>query len=365
MRQKLNLLAILVWAFAINSCQQYMETEKLSLIATEFADIADWNKVNKDGALQAFRKSCDYWQKFPNKYPAAVGGVAISRRQWQDVCAEAFDAVDSNIFFTEFFKPYKAVSTITGEEGLLTGYYEPVVKGSYHADSRYKYPVWGVPKDLIAGIPYMTRQQIEEKGLLSVAEPLLWVDDYIDLFFLHIQGSGIVQFPDGKKSKLLFAAKNGHPYQSIGAILIKRGEIAREDMSMFAIKEWLRNNEEDMQQLMWQNSSYIFFKLTDAGNIVGAQSVELTPWASLAVDTDYMEYGVPILLETSLPGNGAECEGCNIGAYKNLAIAQDTGSAIKGALRGDLFLGSGLQAEWLAGNMQQKAKFIVLLPSEL
>jgi membrane-bound lytic murein transglycosylase A len=238
---------------------------------------------------------------------------------------------------------------------LLTGYYEPVLKGSLTADATYRYPVWGIPSDWREGKAYSTRQHIDTHGLAGKAKPLLYVADKIDLFFLHIQGSGRVELPDGKIVKLSFAAKNNRPYTAIGQYLIARGEVPRSEMSVPRLKTWLRAHPQQAQQALWQNASYIFFKRgDDSTGAIGAQGVPLTPEASIAVDPHLLPYGVPVYLDTTLPYDSS--------TYNKLVVAQDTGSAIKGALRADLFFGLGDRAEHLAGGMKQAAKFFVLLP---
>ncbi len=321
----------------------------LTLQPVSFNALPGWRQSNHEDALAAFRQSC--------RKPTATNAIAgheIAAASWNNVCTQAASAQNAEAFFAEAFLPYIATSAQRAD-GLITGYYEPLLHGSLAQDARYKFPVWGLPSDFKT--PYLTRREIDEKGLSGKAKPVLYVDDAIDLFFLHIQGSGRVALPDGRVMQLAYVAKNQQPYTAIGKILIERGEIPAAEMTAQRLKDWLRSHPQQAQEIMWQNASYVFFSLKDSGqNAVGAQGVPLTPEASLAVDPAILPYGVPVYLETTLP---------DASPYTRLVVAQDTGSAIKGPLRGDLFFGPGDRAEKLAGEMKQPARFYLLLPKNV
>lgn len=265
-------------------------------------------------------------------------------------CVELNKATTANEERAYFANNYNIVPI--DEEGLLTGYYLPLIEGSYEKTDKYVYPVYPVPDDFAK--PYLTRRQIDEGALEKHTQPILWVKDKLDLFFLHIQGSGRVVLPNGKIIGLGFAAKNGQPYKSIGKLLIEEGQIAKEDMSMQSLKAWLRTNPEQVNRILWQNPSYIFFKIQKNMQAIGAQGVPLTARGSIAVDPTYIPYGTPVLIESIMPN---ETEPRLL-----LVIAQDTGSAIKGKARADWFLGYGRKAEDLAGVLKQPAKFSILEP---
>ena len=286
-----------------------------------------WDKVDVMPAYTALQTACERVNK-------------------ADICA---DIAATKLTPHEFFASHYKLTPLT-DSGLLTGYYLPLLDGSYSKSAEYSYPVWAVPDDFHK--PYLTRQQIDEGALDNISKPILWVKDKVDLFFLHIQGSGRVRLPDGKIVGLGFAAKNGQPYKSIGKVLIDEGAMAAEGMSMQSLKAWLRANPNQIGRVLWQNPSYIFFELQENAQAVGAQGVALTARGSLAVDPNHIAYGTPVLIETALPDALEESH--------LLMIAQDTGSAIKSENRADWFLGYGKQAEQLAGKLKQPAKFSVL-----
>jgi len=338
--------------------------ETLSLHSLAFSDLSQWDNGNHLDALSAYQGTCRYWQKRPHKMPKTIAGLTQSHVAWQRSCdaALAVDVNDNTLarnFFVQQFQPYRGRSSYGKSDGLLTGYYEPLLKGSLTKTEQYSVPVYAVPRDLQKGVGYFTREEIERNGLDGRADILLYVDSVVDLFFLHIQGSGRVLLDTGETVGLGFANKNNRDYVSIGKLLIEAEEIPREEMSMQRLKAWLHANPIKGQQIMWQNPSYVFFQRNDATGPVGAHNVPLTAEASLAIDPAFVPYGMPIWLQTTLP---ARAEGDNETIYNRLVITQDTGGAIKGALRGDVFFGGGERAEWLAGHMQQRGDFIFLLP---
>lgn len=366
----------------LSACQTPAPPERLRLDLVSFDALPGWYVQNHADALEAFRRSCTVWRKKPATLPQNVGGQAVAPQRWHDVCAAAQTATDAAAFFETHFRPWRATSGGGEDTGLLTGYYEPLLQGAAEPGEEFAWPVWGVPADLDPATPYLTRREIDEQGLKDKAKPLLWVNDPVDLFFLHVQGSGRVTLADGTVRSLGFAARNGHPYHSIGKYLIERGEMERETVTMQSLKAWLRGNPAAMREVLWQNPSYIFFRFSEAGGPLGAQGTALIAEASLAVDPQHIPYGVPVWLDTTLPPRpGRPADANNVGSYlwtaltgettapeltelyQRLVIAQDTGSAIKGPLRGDLFFGHGERAERLAGAMKQAAQFYLLLPA--
>ncbi len=254
--------------------------------------------------------------------------------------------------------PYRAVNGDT-DQGLFTGYYEPLLRGSWYPYGSYTIPIYRLPPEaaLVNGraAPLPSRAQIEAGALAGRGLELLWVDDPTDAFFLHIQGSGQVAMADGSLVRVAFAGKNGHSYFPIGAELVRRGEVPREQMSMQAIRWWLATHPAEAPGLMALNGSYVFFRLIDGEGPVGAQGVPLTPGRSMAVDPAFVPYGVPLWLDTTDPAAGNA-------PLRRLVVAQDTGGAIKGPIRGDLFWGSGEEAGAVAGSMKQQGRWYLLLP---
>lgn len=311
---------------------------------------------------------------------------AIGRRpEWREVCdaARALGDTPSNRqarrYFEKHFTPWQAVNADHGREGMVTGYYEPVIDGSRRPGERYRWPVYGPPTDMIsvelAGqhpdlrhlrlrgrlvgnrlVPYWSRAEIAAMGEAFPAEVLFWAADPIDLFFLQVQGSGQLRLEDGSRVRIGYAEHNGHPYASIGRWLVERGELALEQASMQGIREWARNHPARLQELLNANPSYVFFRelpLTDDGP-VGALGVPLTAGRSLATDPRYIPLGAPVFLATTHPLSERPLQ--------RLMLAQDTGSAIKGAVRADFYWGSGPEAGEQAGRMRQTGRMWVLLP---
>jgi len=262
---------------------------------------------------------------------------------------------------------------------LLTGYYEPWLEASLTPDDRFKYPLYGVPEDLKTtnlssfhyrwkgqslvyrmgeeGIePYFDREAIDGKGVLAGrGREIAWAKDPVDIFFLQIQGSGRLVLPDGSVKHILYGGKNGHKYVSIGRLLIERGHVPREEMSMQRIRAFLNANPETAQQLMFENPSYVFFRLSDDGPYGSINSI-LMPRVSAAVDRTMVPLGSVLALKTSL----MDYENGESDPFMSLVLAQDTGGAIKGT-RMDLFCGSGEEAETLAGHLQEQSEVFMLV----
>ncbi len=279
------------------------------------------------------------------------------------------DGAAARAYLERWFEPFLAKGN-NGAEGLFTGYYEPELKGARAPDARFDIPLYGRPKDLvtvdlglfddslkgkhIAGHvaggrlePYATRAEIEAGAIASEAPTLLWVEDAIELFFLQIQGSGRVVLPDGTQVRVGYAAGNGRSYRSIGKILAERGVMSVEQVTLQSLKAWLRANPGEAKALMDQNGSYVFFREIAGEGPIGAEGVALTPGRSLAVDPRFLGYGLPIWLDIESPPDSV----WSGGRLRRLVVAQDTGGAIKGPVRGDLFWGAGAEAEQLAGRM--------------
>jgi membrane-bound lytic murein transglycosylase A len=282
-------------------------------------------------------------------------------------------------FFEAQFRPYRALNEHGGDEGLLTGYYEPLLHGSRKASSRYRFPLYGVPDDLLVVdlselhpelkgrrvrgrlegrrvVPYYSRAQIESKPAPFNGKILYWVDDPIDLFFLQVQGSGQIRLDSGERVRIGYGDQNGHPYRSIGRFLIDRGELAPDKASMQAIKEWARQNPDKLPEVLQHNASYVFFRelASDLPGPLGALGVPISAGRSLAVDPRHVPLGAPVYLATTWPNTQRPLQ--------RLVMAQDTGSAIRGPIRGDYFWGFGDQAGVQAGRMRQSGRMWVLLP---
>ena len=348
-----------------------LDIEPVTFRAVEFAEIAGWAGDEHEIAFAALLKSCG---KSANPTPACAAALALG------------DSVNRQVarsFFEAHYSPHEVEGY--SSSGFVTGYYEPEVRGARIRGGAFQFPVYHRPDDLVPlvpdtyrarfneqltamrrdgneFVPYYTREEIEAGALEGQDLELLYLDDPVELFFMQVQGSGLVRLSDGTTTRLSYAGKNGYPYTSIGKLLVERGELVREAASMDTIKAWLRADPERGEKLMQENRSYIFFRELWAhergAGPIGAEGVALTPGRSLAIDASYHALGTPIFV--AAPGL-TDKDGRS---FQRLMIAQDVGSAISGPERGDIFFGSGDAAGALAGTTRQDAKFFILLPRE-
>ena len=313
----------------------------------------------------------------------------MSRPLWQETCTLAIsmqqpDGTKLRQFFESRFVPHQVLNSDGGSDGLITGYYEPLLKGSRKPSGRYRYPLYATPDELLVVelgdiypelknmrlrgrlqgrkvVPYYSRAELENgagKGAASLqGRELVWVEDAVELFFLQIQGSGRVELENGEIMRVGYAEQNGHPYKSIGKLLVDRGELALEKASMQGIKAWGQKNPKKLNELLRQNPSYVFFRELPVGlpGPLGALGVPLTAGRSLAIDPRSIPQGAPVFLATTWPDSDKQLQ--------RLMVAQDTGGAIKGGVRADFFWGFGPDAGNQAGKMKQSGKMWVLMPS--
>jgi len=340
-----------------------------SLVPVSWAALPGWREDRVSAAFAPLLRSCT---------------VLRSQPAWQPVCDAALrvDAGDETAvrrFLESAFTPHMVVNPDATREGTITGYYEPVLRGSRTPGGAYRFPVYAVPDDLLVVdlselypdlkplrlrgriegrrvVPYYSRAQLDAgKGRLA-GRQILWTDDAVELFFLQIQGSGKVVLDTGETVRVSYADQNGHPYRSIGRLLVERGEIGLDQASMQGIKVWAARNPDRLPELLSQNGSYVFFRelpATDDGP-PGALGIPLTAGRSLAVDPRAIPLGAPVFLSTTWPNASAP--------LRRLMLAQDTGGVIKGAVRADFYWGSGEEAGLQAGRMRQTGELFVLLP---
>mgnify|MGYP005818433057 CR=1 FL=1 len=358
------------------------QSDRLTLAAVGYDALPGWPTDDPRPALGALLRSCTRMAGLPADRPMGELREFGSAGRWQAICREAAaakpaDAAAARRFFEDRFRPWRAANGDEAE-GLFTGYYEPELRGSRTRQGSYTVPLMKRPPDLvtvdlgafrdnlkgerIAGRlvdgalrPYPDRTAIETGALDGRGLELLWVDDPIAAFFLHIQGSGRVVLPDGGAVRVGYAAQNGHRYFAVGRDLIERGAVAKEDMSLQAIRDWMRANPGEAPALMRRNPSYVFFRELSGEGPIGAQGAPLTPGRSLAVDPRFVPYGVPVWLDADHP---LEADA----PIRRLLVAQDTGGAIRGPVRGDLFWGAGAKAEAAAGRMKSRGGYYLLLP---
>lgn len=294
-------------------------------------------------AILAFQKGCNKINK--NRSPI----FADNKEIWQNICEEA---QNNDRIFQDKFNLYR-IHTATKSTGLFTGYYEISLNGSRTKQGDYKYPIYRTPsdeKDL-----NLTRKEISDGALNGKNLEILYVNDLAKLFFLHIQGSGVVKLQDGKEIFIGFDKKNKHKYHSIGKYFLEKKIFTRENISALAIMDWLRNNPDKADEITNLNPSYIFFRERNA-RATGSLGIELTAEGSIAVDRNIIPLGLPLFLRTILPDNNK---------FSKILIAQDTGSAIKGVIRGDIFFGSGNYAENIASGMKNPGKLYMLIPKDI
>lgn len=361
----------------------------LSLRAVAINELPGWDDDDHAAALRVFRFTCMRFDGWPDD--RSVGGAAIGGQvgDWRAACAAAADIADGDgvaarKFFEHQFRAY-AVRFDGSGDGLFTGYYEPLLHGSLTPDSRFHIPLYLRPHDLvtvdlgafapdlsgrtIAGRvesgrlrPYPDRAAIDAGALSGRGLEIVYVDDPVDAFFLHIQGSGVVRLPDGRDLQVGFAAKNGRPYFAIGRALVERGALKRDDVSMQTIRAWLAAHPDEAMAVMQRNASYVFFRPLSGAGPLGSLGVPLTPGRSIAVDSGYIPLGAPLWLDTMLPPADGDTDQIPL---RRLMVAQDSGGAIRGGVRGDVFWGAGDDAARIAGRMKQSGRWYLLLPATL
>ncbi len=351
------------------------------LTPINYDDLAGWRDDDHVAALEAFRHGCADQRSSAKTGLLGVDGSALSTLCRKARGAEA-DATSARRFFESQFDPFRFTGDI---DGYLTGYFEPELDGARTADERFGVPIYRRPDDLVkvtadnrpqelpaslefarrtaAGlVEHPDRAAIEGGALAGRGLELAFIEDPIDAFMVHVQGSARFRLPGGTSMRVSFDGKSGHPYTSIGRILIDRGDILREAMTAAALRTWLAANPEGAKQLMAQNRSFIFFReVTELRPDLGPQGaagVQLTPGRSLAVDRRYHTFGTPIWLDAKVPVDATGPPR----PVRRLMIAQDAGSAIVGPARGDVFVGSGVVAGAVAGRIRHPATIVVLVP---
>jgi membrane-bound lytic murein transglycosylase A len=333
-------------------------------------DLPQWQDDDPAAAWEPFLTSCR---------------ALAAQEAWREVCAAAQsnpnpDREQARRFFELNFTPYQVTYTDGAEEGLITGYYEPLLRGSRKPSARFRFPLYGVPDDLLVVdlsevypelksmrlrgrlegrriVPYYDRSQIELGQAPLTGREIVWVDDAIELFFLQIQGSGRITLDNGAVLRVGYAEQNGHPFRSIGRLLVERGELPLEKASMQGIQAWARANPAKLTALLNYNASYVFFRElpADLAGPLGTLGVPLTARRSIAVDQRFVPLGAPVYIATTWP--------LSTRPLNRLMLGQDTGGAIRGAVRADFFWGFGEDAAREAGRMKQALKMWVLLPN--
>lgn len=366
---KLPQLCLCISILLVSSCGFLFKRDPGIGGAVSWSKLDNWETDDLTRAWESIGQQCPRMANRNDDWIVICDAVAL---------LVSPDSTQVRSFFETYFKPHRIYGKYGKLDGLITGYYEPLLNGSRTRSERYAYPIYSPPEDMLVieladlypklkgmrlrgrlqgnrVVPFYSRAEIDGQNTPLEGQEILWIDDPYGSFFLQIQGSGRVRLEDGKILGVNYANQNGHPYHAIGKKLVEMEALALEDVSLFTIKDWLRNNPQSAEQVLNANPSYVFFELrenVDEGPR-GSLNVPLTAERSLAVDKKVIPLGTPVWLETTLP-DGSD--------YQQLMMAQDTGGAIRGPVRADIFFGTGQRAEKLAGEMKQGGRMYALLP---
>lgn len=348
---------------------------------------AEWDEV--DGLSANHTAADNLTQAWPAWLQSCT--ALVKKPMWKNACEAANslnlqtnnnpDSDSVRAYFKQNFSVYKTTNVDGADSGLITGYYQPILNGSRIKSAKYPFPLYTTPPDLITVeldglfpelkykrvrgrvvgnklVPYFNRAEIETDNSPIKGRELVYIDNIVDVFFLQIQGSGVVQFENGEQIMVGYADQNGHSYNSVGRLLIERGELTSANASMAGIKNWVKNNPLKFRELLNNNPSFVFFRELPSGlpGPIGALGVPILAERAVAVDPKFVPLGAPVFLSTTQPNNNKP--------LKRLMMAQDTGGAIKGGVRADFFWGAGTEAGAKAGAMKQSGKIWVLLPKE-
>lgn len=344
------------------------------LVPVGFEDLPGFRDDDLAQAFEVFLRSCARGRDESALAEACLRAEALSGTEPETI----------RVFFTGNFHPYRIEPS--DEEAVVTAYYEPVVPGSRQITGQFSTPLYPLPPDLVpmtdtnrpqgwdetlswgrktgqGFVPFPTRAQIDNGALDGLVEPLVYVEDAVEAFYIHIQGSTRIALADGSLMRVGYAGKNGHPYASVGKAMQAKGIVPEGGFSMDGMRAYFQDNPDKAASLLQENRSYIFFReiagLSPDLGPIGGEGVPLTAKRSIAVDTGYHRYGTPIFIDADLPiGPNRARE-----PFRHLMIAQDTGSAIKGPARADLFWGTGKEAGSMAGGIKADGTFYVLIPA--
>ncbi|MBA2710595.1 MAG: murein transglycosylase A [Tatlockia sp.] len=358
----------------------------ISMQQKTFAQLPGWGSTKVKKSLLAFQISCKTFLRQDPEQPVGSEYIDLKAKDWQPACREALsiNPISETLarkFFQQWFTPVE-FNDKEPVPGLFTGYYMALLHGSKIKTKEYNVPIYGTPSDLLTinlelfdpnlknrrvigrlvnnqVIPFHTRAEINKGAINKTAPVLVWVNSRIDRLFLEIQGSGTVQLTDGTNMYLGYAAQNGAPYTAIAKVLIDQGVMTRDNASMQHIKRYLEAHPDQMDKVLNQNRSFVFFHALQREEALGAQGVALTPGYSLAVDRKWIPLGAPLWLHTTRPSNQNPDQEKSL---HRLMIAQDTGGAIRGLVRGDVYWGAGERATFIAGHMKNRGHYWLLLP---
>lgn len=380
----LCLLILIVTAISI-----YIKEHKLSeqpvLTAVSYQDLPNWGNNSIKGSFKVFKKSCEVFVRQDPNRSINTDILNLTVNDMLPACKEALSkqkvgAKQAAEFFKTWFQPIEVKQPDNSPTGLFTGYYAPLIHGSTEKTEKYNVPIYTLPRSLIrlnlskfypdleqktlvgriednAFLPFYDREAIN-KGALKKVPVLAWVDNRVERLFLEIQGSGIIKLENGKQMYVGYAGQNGQPYTALAGVLIQEGVMTRDNASMQAIRRYFDDHPEKMDEYIHQNQSFVFFKDLKQNAAFGAQGIAITPGYSIAVDRRYVPMGLPVWLSTTYPDKVSD----NHQPLNRLMIAQDTGGAIKGPIRGDVYWGAGEKATFTAGHMKNPGRWWLLVP---
>ncbi len=360
-------------------------SEQPIITPVSYQDLPDWGNRTIKQSFKVFRKSCKVLVKKDPKQSLDTNILNLTVKDIQPACRKALsihkiNAKQAANYFKTWFQPIEVRKPDHNPEGLFTGYYSPLLHGSLKKTDKYNVPLYALPKSLVRVhlskfdtelgkktlvgriksnevIPYYDREAIN-KGALKKASVLAWLDNRVDRLFLEIQGSGIIQLENGKRLSVGYAGQNGQPYTALAGVLIQEGLMTRDNASMQAIRSYFIKHPEKVDEYLHQNKSFVFFEDLKQKAALGAQGIPITPGYSMAVDRRYVPLGLPIWLSTTYPDKESD----NHQPFNRLMIAQDTGGAIKGPIRGDVYWGAGENATFTAGHMKNPGRWWLLVP---
>lgn len=349
-----------VSAKKVSAKKVIIKRNNIALTKVSFDELPGWDQADVKKSLLAFQTSCETVLKQAPSHPIGTQHIKLKARDWHPVCKAALelDSVSdesAKVFFEKWFHPIE-LKQKRASRSLFTGYYMPQIKGNLKKSSKYNTPIYGLPKD--GSSTSYTRAQIDNGALKKKAPIIAWIHSPAERLFLEIEGAGVIQLPNGENIYLGYAGENGAPYTSIAKVMINKGLMTRDNASKAAIIRYLEQHPEKAKDILHQNKSFVFFEDVKKPMALGVQGMALTPGYSLAVDRKWIPLGAPLWLDTTRPDKNQEDEK----QLQRLMIAQDTGGAIRGFMRGDIYWGSGKLATFLGEHMKNEGQYWLLLP---
>ena len=344
-----------------DTSQKVVTTKNLILKKVSFAQLPGWSEADVKKSLAAFQLSCKTFLRQKPSHFVGSQDINLRAKDWRPACGAALPIHSINetaarAFFETWFDPID-FSKHKPTRGLFTGYYMPRLKGNLTKTATYNTPIYGLPRQG-KGLSHYTREDIDNGILEKKAPVIAWINSPVERLFLEIEGAGVIQLSSGKKLYLGYAGENGAPYTSIGSVLIKKGILTKDNASKRVIKRYLESQPKKAIALLHKNKSFVFFQNLKHSIALGAQGMGLTAGYSLAIDKKWVPLGAPLWLTTSIPNE----KNANKKTFRRLMIAQDTGGAIKGVMRGDIYWGSGKKATYLGEHMKNEGHYWLFLP---